>query len=386
MNSPLSLQLLRDAHLVIVGAGFYGASIAQQAANAGYRCVVVDRRDHIGGNAYSSTDKRTGIEVHQYGPHIFHTNSQKVFDYLSQFTDWTPFELRTWTVSQGRVYPLPINLATICLFLKRHLSPSEALEWIDSNREATSNPSNLEEKAISLIGRPLYEAFVQGYTQKQWQTDPKLLPADIITRLPVRLTFDNRYFNDQYQCMPTQGYTRMFERMLSNPLVAVSTNTTWQEVKPLLGSQKLVYTGAIDEFFDYQCGVLGWRTVDFKWEYHPSDYQGVFLMNYADQSVPWTRIAEYRHAHPERDYGKETIIAREFSRSAGAHDTPYYPINTQADQKLLAQYQALADATPNVVFGGRLATYRYLDMHQAVGMAIRDWDSQVLPMLQGQVT
>lgn len=227
-----SLITFDNADLVIVGAGFYGMTIAERAAAAGFNVIVFEKRDHIGGNAYSYVNTTTGVEIHKYGPHVFHTNSEEVFAYLSRFTEWVPYEQRTWTISGGHVYPMPINLATICLFNGRVMSPGEARAWVTENATEVAEPRNLEEKAISLIGRPLYEAFVRGYTLKQWQTDPRQLPAEIITRLPVRYNYDNRYFNDTYQCMPRDGYTSIFYKMALVGRIVIHLGVDWFEVRP----------------------------------------------------------------------------------------------------------------------------------------------------------
>jgi UDP-galactopyranose mutase len=216
---------------------------------------------------------------------------------------------------------------------------------------------------------------------KQWQTDPTELPAEIITRLPVRYTYDNRYFNDEFQFMPKLGYTSIFERMLRTDGLHVMTDLDWFDVKEFVSNTPVLYTGPIDRFFDYSEGILGWRTIDFEWEYHSSDFQGCPLMNYPDTSVPWTRVSEYRHLHPEREYGAATIISKEFSRFAGRDDEPYYPINTAADKRIYDAYKSLAQTRQDVIFGGRLGTYRYLDMHQAVGAALKAFDSEVQPKL-----
>ena len=372
-----------NADLIIVGAGFYGMTIAERAAAEQFNVVVVDKRPHIGGNAYSYVDAATDVEIHKYGPHIFHTNSQEVFDYLSRFTDWVPYEHRTWTTSHGRVYPMPINLATICLFNGRAMSPAEARAWVTETAREVSEARNLEEKAISLIGRPLYEAFIRGYTLKQWQTDPTLLPADIITRLPVRYTFDNRYFNDAYQYMPRNGYTEIFEKMRDSEKIAIHLGIDWFDIRAHAPKVPVIYTGPIDRYFGYRLGTLGWRTIDLQLETHPGDFQGCAVMNYADTEVPWTRITEFRHFHPERTYGRDTIIAREFSRFAGAGDEPYYPINLADDKARYDAYRDLAERETDVLFGGRLGTYRYLDMHQAIGSALKAWELRVRPRLTG---
>jgi UDP-galactopyranose mutase len=376
------MSLFAGADLVVVGAGFFGATIAERAAAEGYHVTVLDRRGHVGGNAYSYVDAATGIEVHRYGPHIFHTNSGEVVDYLSRFTSWVPYEHRVWTTAGGRVFPMPINLATICLFLGRVVSPAEARAWVAEHAGGVAEPSNLEEKAISLIGRPLYEAFIRDYTRKQWQEDPRLLPAEIITRLPVRYNFDNRYFNDTYQQMPEHGYSAIFEKMLAAPGIAVHLGVDWFEARAAAPDVPVVYTGPIDRYFGERLGRLGWRTIDFVHEVHDGDFQGCAVMNEADAEVPWTRTAEFKHFAPWRGEFEKTIIAREYSRLAGAEDEPYYPINLAADRARYDGYRALAAEEKGVVFGGRLGTYRYLDMHQAIGAALRAWEREVRPLLK----
>ena len=377
---------LQSADIVIVGAGFYGATIAERAAARGLRVLILDRRAHIGGNAYTETHPETGIEVHRYGPHLFHTPNEQVWTYLGRFTRFTDFNLRVWSSHRGQLYPLPVNLATISQFFGRHLSPTEARALIAGHTDGLDPQaaSNLEDKAIAMIGRPLYEAFIRNYTAKQWQTDPRLLPAATIARLPVRYTTDTRYFSDRFQGLPVDGYTAIFERMLDNPNVAIRLGIDWFDLRAentarVPAGTPVVYTGPIDRYFDYSEGRLGWRTTRFETETVPvPDYQGTFLVNFADADVPFTRIAEYRHLYPERPYpGDRTVIVREFPRFATGDDEPFYPVDTSEDRNRLARYRARADADaePNVLFGGRLGTYRYLDMHQAIAMALRDWET-----------
>lgn len=378
------MNIVNKADLIIVGAGFYGATIAERAASErGLKVLIVERRSHIGGNAYSSRDGATGIEVHQYGPHIFHTPNETVWTYLNRFTGFTEYQHRAFSVHRSEVFSLPINLATICQFFRKQMTPDEARALIASHSAefAGADPSNLEEKAISLVGRPLYEAFIRGYTKKQWQTDPRELPASIITRLPVRFNFDNRYFSDAYQGMPVDGYTAIFERMLDHPNIHVRLDTDWFAMRPTIpASIPTIYTGPIDRYFDYREGRLGWRTTDFKKQVvQTGDYQGIAIMNYADAEIPQTRIVEYRHFHPERNYPPDrSVIVHEYSRRADGQDEPYYPIDTPADKLLFLRYKALAEKEPNVFFGGRLGTYRYLDMHQAISAALKDWEKMNL--------
>lgn len=362
--------------LIVVGAGFYGATIAERLANLyDKKILILDRRTHIGGNAYSEFDAETGIEVHKYGAHLFHTPNKKVWDYLKQFTSFTNYRHRVFTSYKDQVYSMPINLGTICQFFNKQFSPQQARDLIQqqANLNSSHAPKNLEDKAISLIGRPLYEAFIRGYTAKQWQTDPRDLPEDIISRLPVRFNFDNRYFNDPYEGLPADGYTAIFEKMLNHKNIRIDLGVDFFDIKEKISlNTPIVYTGAIDRYFDYCEGELGWRTIDFVQEtVDTGDFQGTSVMNYADEYIPYTRIIEFRHFNPERNYQNDkSVIVKEYSRSANRNDEPYYPINTTSDKHTYLRYKKLADAEKNVHFGGRLGTYRYLDMHQAIGAAL----------------
>jgi UDP-galactopyranose mutase len=379
-----------NADLVIVGSGFFGLTIAEHCArDLGLRVLILERRPHIGGNAYSEKEPETGIEIHRYGAHLFHTSNRRVWEYANRFTDFTSYQHRVFSVYKGRVYPLPINLATICEYFGTVMSPDEARALI-AEQAAEVPPgtaANLEQKAISLVGRPLYEAFFRGYTFKQWQTDPADLPAEVITRLPVRYTFNNRYFNDTFEGLPVNGYTAWLERMLDHPRIEVRVGTEFASHRAdLLGNVPIVYTGPLDEYFGYAAGDLGWRTLDFELEVLPTgDFQGTPVMNYADSDIPFTRIHEFRHFHPERDwYPKDkTVIMREFSRFADHGDEPYYPINTPQDRERLLAYREMAAREPGVIFGGRLGTYKYLDMHMAIGSALSVYDNRVLPFFSG---
>lgn len=383
------LDKLRDADLVIVGTGFFGSVIAERCANTlGKRIVMIDRRSHWGGNSYSDLDPDTGIEVHRYGAHLFHTSNQKVWDYLRTFTSFTDYRHRVFSLYRQQVYALPINLMTICQFFGRSMSPAEAKALIGKQRAELGGrtPANFEEKAISLIGRPLYEAFIRGYTMKQWQTDPQALPEGIITRLPVRFNFDNRYFQDRFEGLPTEGYGSLFDRMLTHPNIDVRLDTDYFAVRDAVRSsgKPVVFTGPIDRYFDYRFGALSWRTVDFEREVLPvEDFQGTPVVNYADEAVPYTRIIEFRHFHPERHYTKDaTVLFREYSRFATRVDEPYYPIGTRQDNEIYAQYKRLAAQEPDVLFGGRLGTYRYIDMHQAIAAALATFERTIAPHFQ----
>ena len=372
--------------LVVVGSGFFGLTVAERSArDLGLRVLVVERRDHIGGNAYSERERQTGIEIHRYGAHLFHTSNARVWQYANRFTAFTGYQHRVFSIYQGRVYPLPINLATMCEYFGAALSPDEARKLVaeQSSQARASRVASLEQKAVSLIGRPLYEAFIRGYTFKQWQTDPADLPAEIITRLPVRYTFDSRYFSDTFEGLPVGGYTAWLERMVDHPGIEVRLNTEFSQLRSdLVGRVPVVYTGPIDGYFGHAAGVLGWRTLDFDLEVLATgDFQGTPVMNYADQDVPFTRIHEFRHFHPERDwYPKDkTVIMREYSRFAGPGDEPYYPINTAQDRARLLAYREMARREPGVLFGGRLGSYKYLDMHMAIGSALSLHENRIRP-------
>ena len=380
--------------LFVVGSGFFGLTIAERVASQlGKRVLVVEKRPHIGGNAYSEAEPQTGIEVHKYGAHLFHTSNQRVWDYVRQFTEFTGYQHRVFAMHDGQAYQFPMGLGLVSQFFGRYFSPEQARKLIAEQAAEidTADAQNLEEKAISLIGRPLYEAFVKGYTAKQWQTDPKELPAANITRLPVRYTFDNRYFNDTYEGLPVNGYTAWLQNMAANDRIEVRLDTDWFDVRDSLRAESpdapVVYTGPLDRYFNYADGHLGWRTLDFEVEVLPiGDFQGTPVMNYNDIDVPFTRIHEFRHFHPEREYPTDkTVIMREYSRFAEHDDEPYYPINTEADRTVLAAYRARAKdetASAKVLFGGRLGTYQYLDMHMAIASALNMYDNTLAPHLR----
>tara|TARA_Y100001936_G_C16059019_1_gene662981 strand:- start:361 stop:1500 length:1140 start_codon:yes stop_codon:yes gene_type:complete len=372
-----------DTKYLIVGAGFYGAVIAERIANdLGEKVTIIDKRDHIGGNSYSSADKDTNIEVHKYGSHLFHTSNKEVWDYLSRFTEFNDYQHVVYTTYKGKVYTMPINLETINSYYEKNLTPSEAYEFVKAEIEKyhIENPKNLEEKAISLIGKPLYEAFIYGYTKKQWETDPKNLPANIITRLPVRFNYNHRYFKDKYEGLPKDGYGKVFERMLDHHLIEVKLGVDFFDIKDSIPEDvKVIYSGPVDRYFNYKHGVLGWRTIDFEVErLKVEDFQGCAVMNYAEAEVPYTRIHEFKHYHPEREQSKEeTIIFKEFSRKAGEGDDPYYPINTPEDKDMYEKYYKETKNESNVIFGGRLGTYKYLDMHQVISMALNTFNKEI---------
>lgn len=376
---------MRQRPVIIVGAGLFGATLAERIASLLNRPVtVIDRRSHIAGNCWSDIAPGTEIERHVYGSHIFHTSHDDVWDYVNGFSAFNSYRHTVHTTWKGKVYSMPINLATINAFYGVELRPGEVAGFLEKERGVATEPRNLEEKAISLIGRPLYEAFIKGYTLKQWDKDPRELSPDIITRLPVRSSYNNRYFADTHEGIPLCGYGELVRRMLDSPFITVRLGVSFAEFRPALPPGALVvHTGPIDEFFDWRLGRLEWRTVDFEWEtLDIEDYQGAPVMNYADADIPWTRIHEFKHYHPERAEvmaSARTVIAREFSRAAGPADEPYYPVNTDANRALFQRYAELAahaelPGGARVIFGGRLGGYRYMDMDKTVKAALTLFD------------
>ena len=374
--------------LVVVGSGFYGLTIARQAADElGLKVLVLEKRNHIGGNAYSEFDSETGIEVHKYGSHLFHTSNERVWAYVNRFTAFNNYQHKVWAKHHGHLYPMPINLDTINQFFGKSFNSDQAKDFIQGQINATDavSASSLETRAIALVGEPLYEAFIKGYTEKQWQTDPKLLPADVINRLPMRFTTEHRYFHDTYEGLPLGGYTAWLENMADHQNIEVKLNSYFFDIKyELLGHVPIVYTGPIDRYFDYQFGELAWRTLDFESEIlNTGNFQNTSVVNYSDLDVSYTRIHEYRHLHPERAYQEEkTFISREYSRFASRKDEPYYPVNTEADREKLLRYRSLIDAEKDVWFGGRLGTYQYLDMHMAIASALTAFENRISTKFQ----
>ena len=358
---------------LIVGSGLYGATIAQQAKKAGKSVLVIDKRPNIGGNIY--TEKVEGINVHKYGAHIFHTNNKEVWDYVTSFVDFNRFTNSPVANYKGELYSMPFNMYT---FNKMWgvVTPEEAAAKIEEQKkEITGEPKNLEEQAISLVGRDIYEKLVKGYTEKQWGRDCKDLPAFIIKRLPVRLTFDNNYFNALYQGIPIGGYTKLIEKMLEG--IEVRLNVDYLENKEELDklAEKVIYTGPIDAYFDYKLGTLEYRSVRFENEIlDKPNFQGNAAVNYTDRETPWTRIIE----HKWFEFGKDengndlpkTVISREYSSEWKLGDEPYYPVNDAKNSTLYEQYKALAEAEDNVIFGGRLGEYKYYDMDKTVEVAL----------------
>ena len=363
------------ADLVVVGSGFFGLTVARQAADElGLKVLVLEKRSHIGGNAYSEFDSETGIEVHKYGSHLFHTSNERVWEYVNRFTAFNNYEHKVWAKHNGDLYPMPINLDTINQFFGKSFSSVEAKEFIQHQVDSdnASSASNLEDRAIALVGEPLYEAFIKGYTEKQWQTDPTELPAAVIDRLPMRFTAEHRYFTDKYEGLPLNGYTSWIENMADHKNIEVQLESDYFNLRVDVSDTPTVYTGPIDRYFEYEFGALGWRTLDFKSEIvNIGDFQGTSVVNYPDLDVEFTRIHEFRHLHPERNYQNDsTYISREYSRFANEKDEPYYPVNTERDRLQLTKYRELMQQENKVWFGGRLGTYQYLDMHMAIASAL----------------
>jgi UDP-galactopyranose mutase len=359
--------------IAAVGAGFSGAVIARSLADHGHRVDVMDSRPHVAGNCHTQRDPDTGVMIHRYGPHIFHTDNERVWSYINQFTDFMPYTNRVKTTSQGKVYSLPINLLTINQFFGKTMSPSEARAFIESQADLSiKDPQTFEEQALRFVGKDLYEAFFKGYTQKQWGCSPTMLPASILKRLPVRFNYDDNYFFHKYQGMPRDGYTAIVEKILDHPNISVSLKTHFPR-EQAGDYDHVFYSGPIDGYYDYKLGRLGYRTLDFKEIRAQGDYQGCAVMNYGDESVPYTRIAEHKHFAPWEEHA-DTICFAEYSRECTDGDIPYYPIRLTEEQAILRQYVELAQAEEGVSFIGRLGTYRYLDMDVTIGEALQAAD------------
>ena len=350
---------------LVVGAGFAGAVLAERLASIrGDRVLVVDRRPHIAGNAYDHLDE-SGVLIHRYGPHIFHTNSAAVSDYLSQFTRWRPYEHRVLGRVDGQLVPIPINLDTVNRLYGLSLEPAELEAWFAARAEPVARVQTSEDVIVSRVGRELYEKFFQGYTRKQWGLDPSELDRSVTARVPVRTDRDDRYFTDTFQAMPKDGYTAMFARMLEHPRIEVRLGTDYHELKGQLRWKRLIWTGPVDEYFGHRFGRLPYRSLRFRHERLQQEwFQPVGTVNYP-QSEAYTRITEYKHLTGQRH--AHTSITYEYPEAEG---DPYYPVPRPENQALYRRYESLADAEPNAWFAGRLATYRYMNMDQVVGQAL----------------
>lgn len=365
---------------LIVGSGLYGAVFAREATDAGKKVIVIDKRDHIGGNVY--TQKIEGVNVHKYGAHIFHTNNKKVWEYISRFAKFNNFVNSPVANYKGELYSLPFNMYTFNKMWGVN-TPDEALKEINRQRKESkiTDPKNLEEQAITLVGKDIFEKLVKGYTEKQWGRNCIDLPAFIIKRLPIRLTFDNNYFNALYQGIPVGGYTRVIENLLEGIDIRLNSNFLsdreyWESV-----ADKIVYTGAIDEYFDYVYGNLEYRSLYFENEVLDTEnYQGNAVINYTDRETPWTRIIEHKWFEFGKDENGEsipkTVISKEFSLEWHPGVEPYYPINNDTNTELYQKYKSLAEQKKNMVFGGRLGAYRYYDMDQVIAASLDAWANE----------
>jgi UDP-galactopyranose mutase len=352
---------------LIVGAGFAGSILAERLANEhGARVLLIDRRNHIGGNAYDEKNAE-GILYHKYGPHIFHTNSDAVVEYLSQFTEWRPYEHRVLAQARGQLVPIPINRTTLNMLFDAGLETDDQAEaFLASRAEPVEDIRTSEDVVVNAIGRELYELFFRGYTRKQWDLDPSELDKQVTSRIPTRTNTDDRYFTDSFQAMPRDGYTAMFEKMLDNPLIEIRTGVDFSDVRDEVEADHIVYTGPIDEYFDFRFGKLPYRSLKFDHQTIDQErYQSVGTVNYPSPDVPYTRISEYKHLTGQQ--APRTTITYEYPTAEG---DPYYPIPRPENQELFKRYEALGDATPGVTFVGRLATYRYYNMDQIVGQAL----------------
>ena len=353
----------------MVGAGLSGAVIGLKLAEAGHKVTVIDARGHIGGNCHTERDAETGVMVHIYGPHIFHTDDAEVWDFVQRFETFMPYKNRVKTTVGGKVFSLPINLHTINQFYDKALRPDEAKAFIEKQADTSiEDPQTFEEQALRFVGPDLYEAFFKGYTQKQWGCSPTQLPASILKRLPVRFNYDDNYFAHRFQGMPENGYTAMIEKILihANITVKLGRKMSRDEAKAF---DHVFYSGPLDGWFDYELGRLGYRTLDFERFTYDGDYQGTAVMNYGEVGVPYTRITEHKHFSPWESH-EGSVVYREFSRACGPDDIPYYPIRLVDEKEMLGAYVEKAEAETGVSFVGRLGTYRYLDMDVTIREAL----------------
>jgi len=359
----------RGLNIGMAGAGLTCAVIARELCEQGHRVQIVESRDHVGGNCHTRRDQETGVMVHVYGPHIFHTDDEDVWAYVNRFADFMPYTNRVKATTGGAVYSLPINLHTINQFFGRTMSPAEARAFIADKADLSIvDPQSFEEQALRFVGRELYEGFLRGYTLKQWGIDPRDLPARILKRLPVRFTYDDNYFFHKFQGIPKEGYTRMIEAILDHPNIEIVLNARFS--KDMVSAYDHVfYSGPVDGFYGYDLGRLPYRTLDFVEERAQGDFQGCAVMNYCEQEVPFTRITEHKYFAPWETHEK-TVVFREYSRACGADDIPYYPVHMLAGNELLKQYQERGAREEAITFVGRLGTYRYMDMDVTIRAAL----------------
>lgn len=357
---------------LVIGAGLSGTVLANRLAEALDCSIDIwDERNHIGGNCHTARDAKTGIMVHEYGPHIFNTDKKEIWDFVNSFMEFKPYVHRVKAMSGGKVYSLPVNLHTINQFFNQSFTPAEAKLFLEQQADKTiTDPQNFEEQALRFIGKDLYKAFFYGYTKKQWGCEPTELPASILKRIPVRFNYDDNYHNNIYTGIPVDGYTALIEKFVANSKIHISLQKKYSHSDELKGYDHVFYTGPIDAWFQYRYGRLGYRTVTFETEYHSGDHQGVTQMNYCEADVPYTRVTEHKHFTYWEQHS-ESICFKEYSKETGPNDQPYYPKRLQADKALLMQYRADAEQLAGVSFLGRLATYRYMDMHHVIGEALQ---------------
>ena len=363
--------------ILVVGAGFAGAVFSRLSADAGHQVEIIDKRDHIAGNCFTYKDEETGIDVHKYGPHIFHTNSKMVWDFLSRFTEFNSYINRVKAVSQNKIYSLPINLFTINHFFNSVFSPDEAKDYINSIRINRESIKNLEDYVLNSLGRELYEAFYKFYSFKQWGVYPRDIALSTAKRLPIRYNYNDNYFNDMYQGIPKDGYTKIFERLLDDQQIKIKLSTDFDEYKNNWRERfdHLVYCGSLDEYFDYEFGELPYRTVYFE-EIRDKEIQGNAVINYTDMSVDFTRIHEHKWFYPEKKFEK-SIGFKEYSKFTTSKNDPYYPIQNNLNNALFKKYDKRAKEESAVTFVGRLAEYKYYDMHQVIGASISKFRSTI---------
>ena len=357
---------------LIVGSGFSGSVLANQlVSKLDCSIDIWDERSHIGGNCHTKRDTETNVMVHEYGPHIFNTDKKEIWDFVNRFGEFRPYVHRVKAKSGGKVYSLPVNLHTINQFFGKTFTPDEAKVFLETLADKTiTDPQNFEEQALRFIGKELYLAFFYGYTKKQWGCEPTELPASILKRIPVRFNYDDNYHNNIYTGIPVEGYTAVMEKMINHPKIKVTLNKKYSSETDTSQYSHVFYTGPIDAFFNYEFGRLGYRTVVFEKGYANGDFQGTIQMNYCDMDVPQTRITEHKHFTPWEQHDK-TIYFTEYSKETSKDDVPFYPKRLTADISLLKKYRAKAEEQQQVSFLGRLATYRYMDMHHVIGEALQ---------------
>ena len=361
---------MSNSKVLIVGAGFSGAVIGRELAENGYEVTIIDSRTHIAGNCFSERDEETGVMVHTYGPHIFHTDNEIVWKYINRFSEMMPYTNRVKATTKNQVFSLPINLHTINQFFDKTFSPDEAKEFIKSKGDQSiEEPKTFEDQALKFVGQELYEAFFKDYTIKQWGLSPAELPASILKRLPVRFSYDDNYFNHKYQGMPKDGYTPIVENIIDHKNITIKLNQEFDK-KDLSSYKHVFFSGPLDSFYDYQHGRLAYRTLDFKSFKYDGDFQGTAVMNYCDMDKEFTRITEHKYFSPWENHNK-SVCYQEFSRECGEKDLPYYPIRLVGEMEQLDKYISLAEREENVTFVGRLGTYRYLDMDVTIAEALK---------------